>query len=139
VVEGTVRRSGDRIRVGVQLTDAATGASKWAERYDRDVEAVFAVQDDITEMIVARLEPEIGFAERRKVARRVPRDLHAWETFHLGLAEFFKFTAAGNEEAQRLLQRSREMDPGFGGPRLVGVCRDPRNGLLGHRAGAGSA
>jgi TolB-like protein len=114
VVEGTVRRSGDRIRVSVQLTDAATGASKWAERYDRDVEDVFAVQDDITETIVARLEPEIGFAERRKVARSVPRDLHAWEAFHLGLAEFFKFTAAGNEEAQRLLQRSREMDPGFG-------------------------
>ena len=114
VVEGTVRRSGDRLRVGVQLTDAATGASKWAERYDRDVEDVFAVQDDITETIVARLEPEIGFAERRKVARSVPRDLHAWEAFHLGLAEFFKFTAAGNEEAQRLLQRSREMDPGFG-------------------------
>jgi TolB-like protein len=114
VVEGTVRRSGDRIRVSVQLTDAATGASKWGERYDRDVEDVFAVQDDVTETIVARLEPEIGFAERRKVARSVPRDLHAWEAFHLGLAEFFKFTAAGNEEAQRLLQRSREMDPGFG-------------------------
>jgi tetratricopeptide (TPR) repeat protein len=100
--------------VSVQLTDAATGTSKWAERYDRDVKDVFAVQDDITETIVARLEPEIGLAERRKVSRNVPRDLHAWEAFHLGLAEFFNFTADGNEEAQRLLQRSREMDPGFG-------------------------
>ncbi|MCI0540910.1 MAG: winged helix-turn-helix domain-containing protein, partial [Verrucomicrobiales bacterium] len=114
VVEGTVQREGNRIRVSAQLADAFTGTTKWSERYDRNVEDVFAVQDEITETLVARVEPEIGFAERRKVARSGSRDLAAWESFHLGLAHFFKFTAADNVEAQRLLQRSRELDSAFG-------------------------
>jgi len=114
VVEGSVRRFGRRIRVAAQLVDATTGTQVWAERYERDFEDVFAVQDDITERIVARLEPEIGFAERQRVARGPRTNLHAWDCFHLGLAHFFKFTGEDNLEAQRLLQRSRELDPRFG-------------------------
>ena len=63
VIEGSVRRSGKRIRVTAQLVDANTGSQKWSDRYDRDLEDVFAVQDEITGKIVARLEPEIGAAE----------------------------------------------------------------------------
>lgn len=114
VVDGTVRRAGQRIRVTVQLIDAQTGNHRWAERYDRNLEDVFAVQDEITETIVARLEPEIGSAERQKVVRSGSTDLQAWEAFHLGTAHFFKFTASGNLEAQRYLQQSRELDPQFG-------------------------
>lgn len=114
VVEGSVRRAGNRIRVTAQLIDAIDGVQKWADRYDRDLEDVFAVQDEITAKIAARLEPEIGFAERQKVAASGSRDLQAWECYHLGVAHFFKFTAAGNLEAQRLLNRSRELDPNFG-------------------------
>ncbi len=110
VVEGSVRRAGGRIRVAAQLVDAATGTQTWSERYDREVEDVFAVQDDITERIVARLEPEIGFSERQKVARRRHADLHAWDCLHLGLAHLFRFTGPDNLEAQRLLQRSRQLD-----------------------------
>jgi TolB-like protein/Flp pilus assembly protein TadD len=114
VVEGAVQRGENRIRVTAQLVDALNGTTKWSERYDRNVEDVFAVQDEITETLVARLEPEIGFAERRKVVRSGSRDLAAWESFHLGLSHLFKFTAADNLEAQRLLQRSRELDSAFG-------------------------
>jgi TolB-like protein/Tfp pilus assembly protein PilF len=114
VVEGSVRRSGNRIRVTAQLVDAITGNQRWSDRYDGDLADVFAVQDEITAKITARLEPEIGAAERRKVARSVPHDLQAWECFHLGIHHFFRFTAEDNVEAQKLLQRSRDLDPQFG-------------------------
>ncbi|MBW3566622.1 MAG: winged helix-turn-helix domain-containing protein [Proteobacteria bacterium] len=114
VIEGSVRRAGSRIRVTAQLHDASTGINLWSDRYDRGLEDVFAVQDEITAMIAARLEPEIGLAERQKVLRAGSRDLHAWDCYHLGISHFFRFTSEGNREAQRLLQQSRELDPDFG-------------------------
>jgi len=114
VVEGSVRRAGERIRVTAQLVDAKTGHQTWSDRYDRELEDVFAVQDEITAKIAARLEPEIGAAERQKVVRTKKRDLEAWECYHLGVFHFFKFTAEDNIEAQRLLQKSRELDPSVG-------------------------
>jgi TolB-like protein len=114
VVAGSVRRAGERIRVTVELVDARSGTQKWAERYDRDLADVFEVQDEITSMVAARLEPEIGFAERQRVIRSAHADLQAWDSYHLGIAHFFRFTAEDNAEAQRRLQRSRELDPGFG-------------------------
>lgn len=114
LVEGSVRRAGNRIRVNAQLTDASSGHYLWSDRYDRELADVFELQDQITDMIAARLEPEIGFAERRKAQASGQPDLQAWDSFHLGVAHFFKFTAEGNLEAQRLLQRSRELDPSFG-------------------------
>jgi adenylate cyclase len=114
VVEGSVRRAGNRIRVTAQLHDASTGVNLWSDRYDRALEDVFAVQDEITAMIAARLEPEIGLAERQKVLRAGSRDLRAWDCYHLGIAQFFRFTLEGNREAQRLLQLSRELDSNLG-------------------------
>lgn len=114
VVEGSVRRSGGTLRVAVELVDAANASTCWSERYDRDSADVFEVQDEITSTIVGRLEPEIGFSERQRVARAAHADLRAWECFHLGVWHFFRFTAQDNREALRLLQRSRELDPSFG-------------------------
>jgi adenylate cyclase len=114
VVEGSVQRAGEQIRVATQLVDAGTGNQLWADRYDREIKDVFAVQDEITGKIVARLEPEIGTAERQKVIRAVRRDLHAWDSFHLGISHFYKFTAQDNLAAQALLQQSRQLDPQFG-------------------------
>ncbi|MDH3753166.1 MAG: winged helix-turn-helix domain-containing protein [Acidimicrobiia bacterium] len=114
VVDGSVRRAGDRLRVTVSLTDAAEGAGTWAERYDRQVEDLFAVQDEITEVIVANIEPEVGYAERQRVSRRTRSNLRAWDLYHLGVAHFFRFTAEDNREAQRLLAESRELDSSFG-------------------------
>ena len=113
IVEGSVRRAGQRIRVTAQLIDAKSGSHVWAERYDRKLEDIFDVQDEITEIIVGRLEPEIGSAIRQKVQRAPRPDLHAWDCYHLAAANFYKFTAEGNQEAQRLFQRSRELDPRF--------------------------
>jgi len=114
LIEGSVQRSGDRIRVTAELIDAETGMQKWTDRYDRKFKDVFAVQDEITTMVVARLEPEIGTAERLKVVKTDRRDLGAWENYHLGIWHFFRFTGEDNLEAQRLLQLSREQDQHFG-------------------------
>ena len=114
LVEGTVRRAGDRIRVTAELIDASNAVQLWTDRYDRQFEDIFAVQDEITSMLGARLEPEIGTAERMKVVVTQNRDLGAWENFHLGVWHFFRFTGKDNLEAQRLLQLSREQDKHFG-------------------------
>ena len=114
VVEGSVRRAGNRIRVTAQLIDTNSGNHLWAERFDRQLEDIFDVQDEITETITARVEPEVGAAERERVERAPRRNLRAWDYYHLGVAHFYKFTAEDNLEAQRLLQLSRELDPSFG-------------------------
>jgi TolB-like protein len=114
VVEGTVRLDADRMRVSVTLTDTADGAVRWADRYDRQIEDLFDVLDEITDVIVATIEPEVGYAERDRVARRPRTDLRAWDLFHLGIAHFFRFTAEDNLEAQQLLDRCRQLDPSFG-------------------------
>jgi TolB-like protein len=114
VVEGSVRRSGGRVRITAQLIDATTGDHLWAERYDRDLEDIFAVQDEITDTIVARIEPELGAAERHRVAQKPRTNLRAWDCYHLGTSHFFKFTGEGNLEAQRLFKHSTELDPSFG-------------------------
>ena len=75
VVEGSVRKAGDRVRITAQLNDVATGSHIWAERYDRDLADVFAVQDEITEAIVAAIEPQLYAAENFR-AQRKPRT--AW-------------------------------------------------------------
>ena len=114
VVAGTVRLWEGRLRVTASLTDAHTGVARWAERYDRTIEGLFDVLDEITYMIAATVEPEVGYAEREGVRKQRRTDLRAWDLYHLGIAHFFRFTAADNLEAQRLLARCRELDPNFG-------------------------
>lgn len=114
VVEGSVQRAANRVRVTVHLMDAHSGHQLWADRYDRELEDIFELQDEITETLVARLEPEIGYAERHRVMQNRPANLQAWDCYHLGIHHFFKFTGADNLEAQRLLLRSQELDPQFG-------------------------
>jgi TolB-like protein len=114
VVEGSVRRSGQRLRITAQLIDGASGDHLWAERYDRSLDDIFDLQDEITETIVGRIEPELGAAERHRVERKPRTNLQAWDCYHLGMSHFYKFTVEGNFEAQRLLKRSVELDPDFG-------------------------
>jgi len=114
VVEGTVRLSEGRLRVSVSLTDSNVGVCRWAELYDRTFEDLFDVLDEITHMIAATVEPEVGYAERERVRSRRPADLRAWDLYHLGIAHFLRFTATDNLEAQRLFAQCREADPDFG-------------------------
>ena len=113
LVAGSVQRQGDRVRVRVDLIDAETGYHMWSERYDRDLSDIFAVQDEITETVAARLEPEIGFAERNRVLAARPDNLQAWDCFHLGVHHFYQFDAESNREAQRLLKQSQALDERF--------------------------
>ncbi len=114
VVEGSVRKAGNRVRITAQLIDAATGNHIWAERYDRDLDDIFAVQDEITETIVGRIEPELGMVERQRVIHKPRSNLKAWDCYHLGVANFYKFTAEANRKAQELFKESSELDPAFG-------------------------
>jgi len=116
VVEGTVQRAGNRIRVSAHLVDTLSGHQKWADRYDRELSDIFSLQDELTGMIVARLEPEIGMAERNKIVHSRPANLQAWDSYHLGIYHFFKFTGQDNLEAQRLLLQSQKQDHNFGEP-----------------------
>jgi len=113
IVEGTIQRSGNRVRVNTHLSDTVTGTQTWGEKFDRELSDIFALQDEITEKIVARLEPEIGVAERQKVVMSRPSNMQAWDCYHLGIYHFYKFTGADNIEAQRLLLRSQELDESF--------------------------
>lgn len=113
-VQGSVRRANTRVRVSAELVALDNMNVCWTDRYDRELEQVFEVQDEITEMLVARLESEIGQVERQRVVRAPRTDLRVWDCYHLGVAHFYRFTARDNAEAQRLLQKSRDLDPLFG-------------------------
>ena len=82
VLEGSVRRAGNRIRISAQLVDAITGGHHWAERYDRELGDIFAVQDEITRNVVAAIEPRLLAAEGVRALSRSPDDLGAWEWWH---------------------------------------------------------
>ncbi|MEZ7879582.1 MAG: tetratricopeptide repeat protein [Rhodospirillales bacterium] len=114
IVEGSVQRAGDTVRISAHLIDAATGHHKWSERYDRKLSDIFAVQDEITSKISARIEPEIGYAERNKVVMSRPANLQTWDCYHLGIYHLFQFTGPDNIEAQRLLLECQSRDAQFG-------------------------
>ncbi|MDH5354179.1 MAG: winged helix-turn-helix domain-containing protein [Gammaproteobacteria bacterium] len=114
VLEGSVQRASDRVRITAQLIDAHSGHNTWGEHFDREISDIFSLQDEITEKIVARVEPEIGIAERNRVINTRPANLKAWDCYHLGVYHFFRFTGDDNLEAQRLLSQSIELDSRFG-------------------------
>jgi TolB-like protein/Tfp pilus assembly protein PilF len=111
LVEGSVRKLGQRVRIAAQLIETEGGRQLWAERYDRDLQDLFALQDEITTTIAARVEPEISAADRLRAERKAVPALHAWDFFRLGTKHFYKSTVADNLEAQRLLRRAIELDP----------------------------
>ena len=111
LVEGSVRKVGQRVRVTAELIETEGGRHLWAERYDRDLQGLFALQDEITNTIAARIEPEVSSAERHRVERKAIPALHAWDFFRLGTKHFYKSTALDNLESQRLFRRAIELDP----------------------------
>jgi TolB-like protein/Tfp pilus assembly protein PilF len=114
VVEGSVRKGGDRVRITVQLNDVATGSHIWAERYDRNLADVFAVQDEITEAIVAAIEPQIYAAENFHSRRKAPNSLDAWDLVMRALSHYWRVTRQDNLVAQALLEKAIAIDPNYG-------------------------
>jgi TolB-like protein len=116
LVQGSVRRGGDAVRVSVHLIDASNGHEVWAERYDRRMKDVFALQDEITERIVAGIEPRLHRAEENRAVLKRPNDLTAWD--HILRAARAKAmggrgygTRESNDEARQHLERARELEP----------------------------
>ena len=92
VIEGSVRKAGNRIRVTVQLIDAETGHHVWAERFDRELDDIFALQDEITQRVAATVEPELGRFEQKRLAAKHPTSLDAWDYCQRGMYLLYKFT-----------------------------------------------
>jgi len=115
VLEGSVRRAGNRIRVSAQLVDAETAKHVWAERYDRDLADIFALQDEITEAVTTAIAPAIADAERRMAMRRPPGSLDAWGAYQRGLWHVGRFTSEDNALAQAFFRQAVELDPSFSG------------------------
>jgi TolB-like protein len=114
VVEGSVRKGGDRVRITVQLNDVVTGSHIWAERYDRSLADVFTVQDEITEAIVAAIEPQIYAAENFRAQRKPPDSLDAWDLVMRALSHYWRVTRQDNVVAQALLEKAISIDPNYG-------------------------
>jgi adenylate cyclase len=115
VLEGSVRKAGNRIRVTAQLIEAATSNHVWAERYDRDLADVFAVQDELTEALTTALAPAIADAELRRAMRKPPGSLDAWAAYQRGLWHLGKATADDDETAEKFFRQAIDLDPTFGG------------------------
>jgi adenylate cyclase len=111
VLEGSVRRAGDRIRITAQLIEAEGRTHLWAERYDRDLPDLFAVQDEITRSIVATVAPELLEAEMQRVRRKDPGTLGAWECAMRAQWHLARMTREDNVEAIRLAGQATALDP----------------------------
>jgi adenylate cyclase len=113
VVEGSVRKAGDRVRVTVQLIDAETDRHIWAERYDRKLEDIFAIQDEVTSAIVGTLPGRIEAARHDRAKRKPTENMAAYEYVLTGKILHHRSTPDDNAEAQRLLDRAIALDPKY--------------------------
>jgi adenylate cyclase len=113
LVEGSVRKSGNRVRVNVQLIEAEGDHHIWAERYDRELKDIFDIQDEITTAIAAVLPGRVEAAARERVKRKTPDNLAAWELVLTGKLLHHRSRRDDNEQALQLLERAIALDPGY--------------------------
>ena len=115
VLEGSLRKFGNRIRVTAQLVEAQAGNHVWAEHYDRDLADIFALQDEITETVTVAIAPALAYAEQHRALRKPPGSLDAWAAYQRGLWHVGKFSPADNALAQKFFQQAIDLDPNFAG------------------------
>src|SRR5262245_25481508 len=113
LLQGSVRRSGNRVRIAGQLIDAASGAHLWADRFDGAIEDVFELQDQVTAKVVGAIAPRLERAEIERAKRKPTESLDAYDFYLRGLANFYKWTREANEEALRLYYKAIALDPDF--------------------------
>jgi adenylate cyclase len=124
VLEGSVRKAGNRVRITGQLIDTATGAHIWAERYDRDLTDIFALQDEIASSVAGAIEPALRKSEIERSVRKPPESLDAYDLYLRALAQFYRYTDTGFADAVVLLGRALAIDPTHApAAALVGWCR----------------
>jgi len=114
VLEGSVRKEGNRVRITAQLIDVATGTHIWSEHYDRSLADLFAVQDEITQAIVAAIEPQLYAAENFRAQRKSPDNMDAWDLVMRALSHYWRVTRQDNMVAQALLEKAISIDPNYG-------------------------
>src|SRR5262245_41540610 len=113
LLEGSVRKSANRVRIAGQLIDAVSGTHLWADRFEGAIEDVFELQDQVTANVVGAIAPRLEQAEIERAKRKPTESLDAYDLFLRGLANTYKWTREGNEEALRLLYKAVELDPDF--------------------------
>ena len=116
VLEGSVRKGRDKVRINAQLIDAITGHHLWAERYDRDLKDIFALQDEITQKIVRTLRVEVEEAELKHIRRTPTENLNAYESTLRGSAELKHHRKSTNAQARQMFERAIELDPEYARP-----------------------
>lgn len=121
VVEGSVRKAGDRVRVTAQLVDTANAAHIWADRYDRHLDDIFAVQDEVVRTVVATLVGRLEQAGREIAEQKPPSNLVAYDFFLRGRDHFYHMMAAENRMAREMLEKAVELDPGYA-PAYAGLA-----------------
>jgi TolB-like protein len=113
VLEGSVRRSDNRVRVTGQLIDAANGNHLWAERYDRELADIFALQDEITTRVIGSVGPQILVAEAARVRRKPPQSIDAWDLVMQAVPHMWRMSVQEHGRAQELLQQAIDLDPNY--------------------------
>ena len=113
VLEGSVRKSNNRVRITGQLIDATTGGHLWAERFDRELTDIFAVQDDVTQHIVGALALNLTESDKQRLATEHTDNLEAYDSFLRGREQVWLLTKGANAQGRKLLQRAIELDPTF--------------------------
>jgi TolB-like protein/class 3 adenylate cyclase/Tfp pilus assembly protein PilF len=113
ILEGSVRKAGNRVRISGQLIDAATGAHLWADRFDGALEDIFDLQDQVTSSVVGAIAPKLEQAEIERTNRKPTENLDAYDYYLRGLAGIHRWTKEGNDDALANLYRAIELDPNF--------------------------
>lgn len=127
VLEGSVRKAGNRVRITGQLLDASTGAHLWAEHFDGDLSDVFELQDQVAVSVVSAISPTLEEAEIERANRKPTESLTAYDYFLRAMAYMHQRTREANEEALRLLHRAIELDSGFASAHgMAAACYSPR-------------
>jgi adenylate cyclase len=134
VLEGSVRKASGKVRITGQLIDAVTGTHLWADRFERDLIDIFALQDEVTVAVVSAIQPKLLQTEIEMAARRRPENLTAYDFYLRAMQQFYLATREGVAEAIRLAHRALELDPRFGVmAALASVCH-MRNVIWGYAA-----
>ena len=113
VLEGSVRKAANRVRITGQLIDASTGAHLWADRFDGALEDIFDLQDQVTASVVGAIAPKLEQAEIERAKRKPTESLDAYDYYLRGMASFHQWTREGNNEALPLFYKAIELDPRF--------------------------
>ncbi len=113
VLEGSIRKAGKRVRITAQLVDATTGYHVWADRYDRDLQDIFALQDEVTQKIVAALEVKLTAGEQERLGRPLTNNIEAYDYYLRGLDCHTYATEEANARARQMFAKAVELDPQF--------------------------